>query len=79
MVLSQSNDQSKDRIIEINPRLTTSYVGLRAAVEQNLAAIMLELAAGRRPRVTYRPEAIAGGLEFDAGNVRLAAHALAGA
>ncbi len=35
-----------DRVIEINPRCTTSYIGLRQAYRGNLAAAMLTLAAG---------------------------------
>ncbi len=117
MVLGAAHDGSDDCIIEINPRITTSYVGLRAAVEQNLAAVMLDLAEGRagleasanllsprgrvkgtlaaefpssRPSpqggegvttlalVTYRPEAMAAGITFDAaGNVRLDKRGLA--
>ncbi len=36
-------------VIEINPRLTTSYLGLRAAFDQNLADIALRACAGRLP------------------------------
>jgi predicted ATP-grasp superfamily ATP-dependent carboligase len=36
-----------DTVIEINPRLTTSYVGLRALAEFNLAEAMLALARNR--------------------------------
>lgn len=35
-----------DRVIEINPRLTTSYVGLRALAQDNLAAMMVAFAEG---------------------------------
>lgn len=41
---------AQDVVIEINPRLTTSYVGLRALATFNLAAALLEVAAGRTPR-----------------------------
>lgn len=34
-------DQSEDTVIEINPRLTTSYVGLRKATHHNLLSILL--------------------------------------
>lgn len=37
----------RDVAVEINPRLTTSYVGLRALARFNLAAAMLDAAAGR--------------------------------
>lgn len=36
-----------DAVIEINPRLTTSYVGLRELARDNLARRMLDMAAGR--------------------------------
>lgn len=35
-------------LMEINPRLTTAYVGLRAAVDQNLAGLLVAAAEGRR-------------------------------
>jgi tyramine---L-glutamate ligase len=35
------------RIIEVNPRLTTSYVGLRRVVQRNLAGLILDAALGR--------------------------------
>jgi predicted ATP-grasp superfamily ATP-dependent carboligase len=38
-----------DVVIEINPRLTTSYVGLRALAQCNLAFRLLEVVEGRRP------------------------------
>ena len=34
-------------VIEVNPRLTTSYVGLRRSIRENLAALILDAAAGR--------------------------------
>jgi predicted ATP-grasp superfamily ATP-dependent carboligase len=36
-------------VIEVNPRLTTSYLGLRAALEGNLAALSLAACAGKLP------------------------------
>lgn len=47
LVLGEAADGSQDAVIEINPRLTTSYVGLRAMTHDNLAQAMLEIAAGR--------------------------------
>jgi predicted ATP-grasp superfamily ATP-dependent carboligase len=44
-----------DAVIEINPRLTTSYVGLRALAETNLAAAMLRVAAGEEAALRWRP------------------------
>lgn len=37
---------SEDRVIEINPRLTTSYVGLRRMIHGNLAARLFDLETG---------------------------------
>jgi predicted ATP-grasp superfamily ATP-dependent carboligase len=54
-------------VIEINPRLTTSYVGLRALARGNVAAWMLEVLEGRQPRVAWQP----GEVDFDVdGTVR---------
>ena len=41
----------RDVAVEINPRLTTSYVGLRVLAAENLAGEMIHIAAGgvRRP------------------------------
>jgi predicted ATP-grasp superfamily ATP-dependent carboligase len=47
LVLGDAADGSGDRIIEINPRLTTSYIGLRELAESNLAAAMLAVAEGK--------------------------------
>jgi predicted ATP-grasp superfamily ATP-dependent carboligase len=44
LVLGETADS--DAVIEINPRLTTSYVGLRALAEFNLAEAMLAIATG---------------------------------
>lgn len=48
----------RDVAIEINPRLTTSYVGLRALAETNLAAAMLEVHTGRRVEVKWKPGSV---------------------
>jgi predicted ATP-grasp superfamily ATP-dependent carboligase len=45
--------ESEDTVIEINPRLTTSYVGLRAASRGNLAQAMLDAAIGRQPILSF--------------------------
>jgi predicted ATP-grasp superfamily ATP-dependent carboligase len=46
LVLGAAEDGSADSVIEINPRLTTSYVGLRAVARTNLASALLAVAAG---------------------------------
>jgi predicted ATP-grasp superfamily ATP-dependent carboligase len=41
--------------MEINPRLTTSYVGLRALADANLAEVVLRVAGGELvPPLTWR-------------------------
>ncbi len=60
LVLGQSDDGSGDAVIEINPRLTTSYVGLRTQCRENLAAAMLAVAGGERPALSWRT----GSLQF---------------
>jgi predicted ATP-grasp superfamily ATP-dependent carboligase len=46
LILGGAADGSRDRAVEVNPRLTTSYVGLRALADFNLARAMLGVAAG---------------------------------
>jgi predicted ATP-grasp superfamily ATP-dependent carboligase len=54
LILGNAADGSKDIAIEINPRLTTSYVGLRALARFNLAEAMLALALGQQlPEITW--------------------------
>lgn len=56
IVLGSAENGSQDVVIEINPRLTTSYLGLRQACEQNLAEAMLKWAAGEPVELTWRPQ-----------------------
>lgn len=58
LVLGATSDGSDDVVIEINPRLTTSYVGLRTASETNLAGAMLALAAGEGGVVSFRSQRV---------------------
>jgi predicted ATP-grasp superfamily ATP-dependent carboligase len=46
LVLGAAADGSGDRVVEINPRLTASYVGLRALARFNLAEALLTAATG---------------------------------
>ena len=46
LVLGDAADGSADFAIEINPRLTTSYVGLRAMTGDNLMAKLWDVCAG---------------------------------
>ncbi len=57
---------TNDTVIEINPRLTTSYVGLRAACGTNLARAMIDIAVGRELDLAFNERRV----RFDAsGNV----------
>jgi len=47
VMLDDDPDRARDVAIEINPRLTTSFVGLRAHLNGNLALLILELAEGK--------------------------------
>jgi tyramine---L-glutamate ligase len=51
-------DDGRDWAIEINPRLTTSYVGLRRLAVGNLFAAMLEVVGGGTPAIAWRSEVI---------------------
>lgn len=55
LILGMSPDGSEDYVIEINPRLTTSYVGLRAASRTNLAAAILAVTTGHSPNLCFDP------------------------
>jgi tyramine---L-glutamate ligase len=58
LVLGNDPDGGEDVVIEINPRLTTSYVGLRRAVRENLPHAMVEVAEGRDVELSVRRDAI---------------------
>jgi len=53
LVLGHAADGSEDAVIEINPRLTTSYIGLRQLAPSNLAEAMLNVAAARTPLLSW--------------------------
>jgi len=61
LVLGGEEDGSQDVVIEVNPRLTTSYVGLRALCEQNLLQATIDAVEGREVILSFRNER----LEFD--------------
>ena len=67
LILGEDAEGRGDGVIEINPRLTTSYVGLRAVSRGNLAQAMLDAASGRAPALEFSSRRI----EFSAdGTVR---------
>lgn len=53
LVLGPAEDGRDDIVVEINPRLTTSYIGLRHLLKTNLAAAMIDVAAGRRVELCF--------------------------
>ena len=53
LVLGRDPNGREDVVIEVNPRLTTSYVGLRAAAQANLAEAMWEIAHGELPQIDF--------------------------
>lgn len=54
LVLGAADDGSRDYAIEINPRLTTSYIGLRAQADFNIVQVMLLVATGERVQVKWK-------------------------
>lgn len=58
LVLGRDAAPGGDVVIEINPRLTTSYVGLRAASRVNLAQAMIDAACGRAPILSFDDRSI---------------------
>lgn len=67
MILGDLADGSGDVVVEINPRLTTSYIGLRQVCRQNLAQAMLDVAQGRPVELSYTGERV----EFQTDGSRL--------
>lgn len=47
LVLGPAGDGSEDQLIEINPRLTTSYLGVRRSLRGNLAEALVASATGQ--------------------------------
>ncbi len=67
LVLGDAEDGSEDFAIEINPRWTTSYIGLRRAIRVSLAGILIKLIQGE---VVGNPQWIDAPVSFDSdGNV----------
>jgi predicted ATP-grasp superfamily ATP-dependent carboligase len=45
-----------DLAVEINPRLTTSYIGLRQVCQQNIMHALLRIVRGERVKLTWRDD-----------------------
>jgi predicted ATP-grasp superfamily ATP-dependent carboligase len=52
MILGARSDGQDDRVLELNPRLTTSFVGLAAGAGVSLVRLMLDTAVGRQPTLS---------------------------
>lgn len=53
MILAEDGRHDRAVVIEANPRLTTSYVGLRRLARCNLAQAMLDVAEGKKPDLSF--------------------------
>jgi tyramine---L-glutamate ligase len=49
MILGERSDGRGDRVLEINPRVTTSFVGHASGLSGGLVRAMLDVAAGQEP------------------------------
>ena len=58
LVLGHDANGRDDVVIEINPRVTTSYVGLRAAAEQNVAQAMIDIVTGREVNLSFNNQPV---------------------
>jgi tyramine---L-glutamate ligase len=58
LVLGEAADGSQDHVIEVNPRITTSYLGLRRASKTNLAQAMLDVMDSKVPELPFHDERI---------------------
>ena len=68
LVMGNAENGCLDKVIEINPRLTTSYIGLRQMTATNLLDLWIRIVRGEQPAApTWAPKTV----EFDAaGQVR---------
>jgi predicted ATP-grasp superfamily ATP-dependent carboligase len=58
LMLGEAADGSQDYAIEINPRLTTSYLGLRQVAETNVAEAILAVCRGQTPQLGWRQQSV---------------------
>lgn len=57
MILGERSDGKDDRVLEVNPRLTTSFIGLSAGAGGGIVRTILDITAGlkRRPDHVFNP------------------------
>ena len=58
LVLGAARSGADDYVLEVNPRLTTSYIGLRAICETNLAEAMLDVVSGRPALLSFSDDPV---------------------
>jgi tyramine---L-glutamate ligase len=58
LILGDAPDGSQDCVLEVNPRLTTSYIGLRRATHQSLADAMWRIAQGETVNIAWLPNIV---------------------
>jgi len=58
LILGAAEEGSQDAVIEINPRLTTSYVGLRQATRENLLWAWWRIAQGETVALSFDPQPV---------------------
>ena len=58
MILGNAPDGSEDCVLEVNPRLTTSYIGLRHLTDDNLMQMLLDIATGARPSIGFNSKPV---------------------
>ena len=58
MVLGDPEDGGLDVAIEVNPRLTTSYIGLRQLAKCNLAGAMIAVATGHDHELSFADQRV---------------------
>jgi predicted ATP-grasp superfamily ATP-dependent carboligase len=63
LVLGDDSTGRADVVVEINPRLTTSYVGLRQLLRTNLAGALLAVAKGGAVELAIKPRTVAFGAD----------------
>jgi predicted ATP-grasp superfamily ATP-dependent carboligase len=65
MILGAREDGRDDRVLEVNPRLTTSFVGHARGAAASLLRAVVEAAAGRDPGVPFSRGPVAFSVEAD--------------
>jgi predicted ATP-grasp superfamily ATP-dependent carboligase len=58
VILGDEADGSGDWVIEINPRFTTSYLGLRQLAKEPLTGALLRVAVGEEVRLGWQPGSV---------------------